>query len=84
MALLIDCNIHSRVLEFLYYRATIDWNLKDWLRGISLICGVMHPYKHVCNIVWRTFFLLFVYIAVPVIWFQNASVHRHHVLGGVT
>ena len=43
MALLVDCNIHYRVLKFLYSRATIDWNFPDWLRGISLIYGVWHP-----------------------------------------
>ena len=51
MALLVDCNMHYWVLKFLYSRATIDWNFPDWLRGISLIYGVWHPYKHVCNII---------------------------------
>ena len=66
MALLVDCNIHYRVLKFLYSRATIDWNFPDWLRGISLMYGVWHPYKHVCNIIWRKFFPLFSYITAPV------------------
>ena len=52
MVLLVDCNIHYRVLKTLYSRATIDWNFPDWLRGISLIYGVWHPYKHACNIIW--------------------------------
>ena len=43
MALLVDCNIHYRVLKSLYSRATIDWNLSDWLRGILLFYGVWHP-----------------------------------------
>ena len=66
MALLVDWNIHYRVLKFLYCRATINWNFPDWLRGISLIYGVWHPYKHVCNIIWRKFFPLFSYITAPV------------------
>ena len=53
MALLVDCNIHCWVLKFLYFRATMDWN---WLRGMSLIYGVWHPYKHVGNIMWPQFF----------------------------
>ena len=41
MALLVDCNIHYRVLKFLYSRATMDWSFPDCLRGILLIyvCG---------------------------------------------
>ena len=66
MALLVDCNIHYRVLKFLYSRATIDRNFPDWLRGISLIYGVWHPYEHVCNIIWRKLFPLFSYITPPV------------------
>ena len=37
IALPVDCNIPYRVLKFLYSRATIDWTLPDWLRGILLI-----------------------------------------------
>ena len=66
MALLVDCKIHYRVLKILYSRASPDWNFPDWLRGISLIYGVWHPYKHVCNIIWRKFFPLFSYITAPV------------------
>ena len=33
MALLVDCNIHYRVLKLLYCRGAIDWNFADW-------CGV--------------------------------------------
>ena len=65
MALLVDCNMHYRVLKILYSRATIDWKVLDWLRGISLIYGVWHPYKHVCNIILRKFFPLFSYITAP-------------------
>ena len=43
MAWLVDCNIHYRLLKFLYSRATIEWNFPDWLRGILLIYGVWHP-----------------------------------------
>ena len=76
MALLVDCNIHYRVLKFLYCRATIEWNFPDWLRGISLIYGVWHPYKHVCNIIWRKFFPLFSYITVPVFG-AGACMYNH-------
>ena len=76
MALLVDCNIHYRVLKFLYSRATIDWNFPDWLRGISLIYGVWHPYKHVCNIIWRKFFPLFSYITTPVFG-AGARIYNH-------
>ena len=76
MALLIDCNIHYRVLKFSYSRATIDWNFLDWLRGISLIYGVPHPYKHVCNIIWRKFFPLFWYITAPMFG-AGARMYNH-------
>ena len=76
MALLVDCNIHYRVLKFLCSRATIDWNFPDWLRGILLIYGVWHPYKHVCNIIWRKFFPLFSYITAPVFG-AGARIYNH-------
>ena len=52
--------------NFLYSRATTDWNFPDGLQGISLIYGVWQPYKHVCTIMWRIFFPLFSYITAPV------------------
>ena len=66
MALLVDCNIHYRVLKFLHSRATIEWKFPDWLRGILLIYGVWYPYKHVCNIICSIFFPFFSYITAPV------------------
>ena len=66
MALLVDCNVHYRVLKFLSRTSTIDWNFPNWLRAISLIYGLWHPYKHVCNIIWRKIFLFFSYITAPV------------------
>ena len=66
MALLVDCNIHYRVLKFLYSRAPVDWNFPARLWGMSLIYGVWHPYKHVCNIIWHELFPLFSYITAPV------------------
>ena len=66
IALLVDCNIHHWVLQFLYSSATIEWNFPVWLQGIPLIYGVWQPCKHVCNIIWRRFFPLFAYITVSV------------------
>ena len=76
MALLVDCNIHYLVLKFLYSRATIDWNFPDSSRGISLIYGAWHPYKHVCNIIWRQFFPLFLFITAPVFG-AGARIYDH-------
>ena len=76
MALLVDCNIHYWVLKLLYSRATIGWNFPDWLRGISLIYGMWHPYKHVCNIIWRKFFPLFSCITAPVFG-AGARIYNH-------
>ena len=76
MALLVDCNIHYGVLKFWYSRATIDWNFSDGLRGVSLIYGVWHPYKHVCNIICRKFFPLFSYITAPVFG-AGARIYNH-------
>ena len=68
MALLVDCNIHYRVLKFLYSRATTDCNFPHWFKSISLIYSVWQPYQHVFNIMWRKFFPLFSYIIAPVFW----------------
>ena len=57
-------------------RATIDWKFLDWLRGISLIYGMWHPYKHVCNIIWRKFFPLFSYVMAPVFG-AGARIYNH-------
>ena len=76
MALLVDCNIHYRVIKLLNSRATIDCNFPDWLRGILLIYGVWHPYKHVCNIIWRKFFPLLSYITAPV-FRAGARIYNH-------
>ena len=56
IALLVDCNIYYQVLKILYSSATIDCNFLDWLQGTPpLIYGMWHPYKRVCNIIWRKF-----------------------------
>ena len=52
--------------KFLYSRSPIDRNFPDWLRGMSFIYGVWHPYKQVCNIIWSKFFPPFSYITAPV------------------
>ena len=64
------------MLKFLYSRGTIGWNFPDWLRGISLMYGMWHPYKHVCTIMWRKFFPLFSYIAAPVFG-AGARIYNH-------
>ena len=74
IALLVDCNIPGA--EFLYSRATIDWNFADWLRGISLIYGVWHPYKHVCNTIRRKFLSSFSFITAPVLR-AGARIYNH-------
>ena len=79
IVLLVDCNIHYRVLKILYSRATIHWNFPHWLRGISLIYGVWHPYKHVCNIIERKFFPLFSYTTAPVFG-AGARIYNHRKL----
>ena len=76
MALLVDCNIHYRMLKFLSSRATIDWKFTEWLRRISLIYGDWHPYKHVCNIIWCEFFALISDITAPVFG-AGARMYNH-------
>ena len=46
------------------------------MQGIPLIYGVWHPYKHVCNITWRKFFLLFAHITAPV-FEAGARIYNH-------
>ena len=54
----------------------MDLNFPDWFWGISLIHGVWHPYKHVCNIIWRKFFALFSHITTPVLG-TGARIYNH-------
>ena len=64
------------MLKILYSRAIIDLNFLGWLPGISLIYGVGHPYEHVCNIICRKFFPLFLFITTPVFG-PGARIYNH-------
>lgn len=62
LPLLVDCNIHYRILKLMYSKHTVNYNVTGWLHEIPLIYGVWHPYKHLCNLVFRSFLPFFAYV----------------------
>ena len=46
------------------------------MRGILFIYGVWHPYKCVCNIIWRKLFTLFSYTTAP-LFGTGARIYNH-------
>ena len=56
LPLLVDENIHYRVLRLLYSNSLIKWNVAQVLKQVPLIYGIWHAYKHTLVVVFRAFF----------------------------
>ena len=59
MPLIVDENIHYRILKFIHSHASKSWDVALWLRGLPVLYGVWHPYKYCLLAVYRVFFPIF-------------------------
>jgi hypothetical protein len=59
MPLLVDENIHYRLLRMMHAEGTQDYDVRDWLSRIPLLFGIWHGYKHTLMVLYRAFFPLF-------------------------
>jgi hypothetical protein len=56
MPLLVDENIHYRVLRLLYGRPFQKYDVHRYLRRLPLLFGIWHAYKHTVTVLYRVFF----------------------------
>ena len=57
--LLVDENIHYRLLKLMYGTSTSAFDFKQWMCSLPLLYGVWHPYKYCLSAVYRMFFPIF-------------------------
>ena len=55
LPMLVDENIHYRVLRMLYAADFSPWDMHRYLCDVPLLYGVWHAYKHTMTVVYRTF-----------------------------
>lgn len=70
MPLLVDENIHYRLLRLLHGQDVMRFNVAGWMRHIPLLFGIWHGYKHTLLVLYRAFFPIFALLecaAVPVV-----------------
>jgi hypothetical protein len=58
MPLLVDENIHYRLLRLLYGRGFVQYDVHQHLARMPLLFGIWHPYKHTLTVLYRAFFPL--------------------------
>ena len=59
MPLVVDENIHYRMLKFMHAQSSAAYDVRLWLRDLPVLYGVWHPYKYCVLAVYRTFFPIF-------------------------
>ena len=56
LPLLVDENIHYRILRLMYSSSLRRWDVAHVLRKVPVVFGVWHAYKHTLLVVHRAFF----------------------------
>ena len=59
MPILVDMNIHYRILKFMHGESAAQYDVRQWLGSLPLVYGVWHPYKYCVLQVYRQFFPIF-------------------------
>ena len=62
MPLLVDENIHYRVMRMLYSAPFARFDLHEYLGEIPLLYGVWHAYKHTVTVVYRVYLPVLVHL----------------------
>ena len=58
LPLLVDENIHYRILRLMHSASLSRWDVSHLLRDVPLVYGIWHAYKHTVVCVYRAFFPL--------------------------
>jgi hypothetical protein len=56
MPLLVDENVHYRLLRLMYAKPYQCYDVQAYMRDMPLLFGIWHAYKHTVTVVYRTFF----------------------------
>ena len=62
LPLLLDENIHCRILKLLYGAKNQQWNMRAYLRYVPVVYGVWHAYKFVVTHTFRVFWPVLTYL----------------------
>ena len=62
LPLLVDENIHYRILKFLYGAKNQQWNMRAYLRYVPVVLSVWHAYKFVVTHTFRVFWPILNYL----------------------
>ena len=62
LPLLVDENIHYRILKLLYGARNQRWNMHAYLRYVPVVYGVWHAYKFVVTHTFRVFWPILTYL----------------------
>ena len=62
LPLLVDENIHYKILKLLYGAKNQRWNMRAYLRYVPVVYGVWHAYKFVVTHTFRVFWPILTYL----------------------